>query len=320
MLPSRRRERSHLKIAVLGSEVINAELKQPTLLFDRIAIPQLNYILDGLASGAKKHNSLAIAVLNDLEFLMDKDIVFDPGPSEELMRLSDKELGKAVRRGSGQAIFDVLALNSIVEEVLLKKSARQKNSALRTNSKSVLFYQSLARISALKLQLIDGVSAAPVYFEPAVNVVGSNDGAANVFELILRHVPIPDELTPWEVILDFKKDPDVQGHFMGLLNWINDTTRQTLPANQVQEKLEWLLFQQRKHLEIHKVKYRLGVLGSTVIASAEVAENIAKLKFSEALKAILKISDKKVELLETELKGPGKELNYLLRAQRAFSK
>src|SRR5258705_181572 len=87
---------------------------------------------------------------------------------------------------------------------------------------------------------------------------------------------------------------------------------------EIQSELEFKLYQYRKSLDTHQIKYKSGILQSFIVGSTELLENIARLKFSLIAKGIFSANQKKIDLLNIELNAPGHELAYIYQVQEAF--
>jgi hypothetical protein len=311
------------RIAICG-ELFPGSLKQRLLFFDRIGVL-------GLEDTMALLSELNVGNLNnELDFLQTKDIVFDAGPYftkylepyqtpwdnkhllDDLERLDDitkiafLEEGLADRRRERTYAH---SLEAHIAEFLEVKDAQRR---------------SLARFCARSMQQIDGLESSAVFSEPSQrldnmkSVSGAPQPSTNVIDVVLDKLPMPSEQTPWEAILDFKADEEAQGYLQGLKVWMADITRQKLTANEASEKLDWLVFQHKKHLEMHKLSCRWGTLGGTFVAAAEILEDLAKIKWGKAAGAIVSIFDKRVELMKAELSNPAKEVSYIVKAQEQF--
>ena len=71
-------------------------------------------------------------------------------------------------------------------------------------------------------------------------------------------------------------------------------------------------------MKIHKITTDLTTFGAVFVASMEVMENLAKLKWGAAAKGLVAITNRKAALLEAEINSPGKEVTYLVKAQGHF--
>jgi hypothetical protein len=137
---------------------------------------------------------------------------------------------------------------------------------------------------------------------------------------VIENMPVVDDLTPWENIAEFKNNVDNKGKFAGLSMWMNNTAKSGASISVIKDELDYLLYQYRKSLELHKIKYHSGTLQRIVVGTAELIENAARLKFSNIAKGLFSVHQERVDLLQTELTAPGKEIAYIYQAQKVFGK
>jgi hypothetical protein len=97
-----------------------------------------------------------------------------------------------------------------------------------------------------------------------------------------------------------------------------EIAKSNLSKRELEQKLEWLLFQQSEHLKLHRIESNMGIMGSIFVAGMEMLEDTAKFKFGSLARSLVSFSTRKAELLKSELSGPAKEISYLLRARREF--
>ena len=306
------------RIAICG-EFFPSFLKHRVLFFDRIGVNHIEVVLKFLRS--LEHDDLA-GVANDLEFLRRNNYVFEAQPLTI-------EAGRAVLQSEEVQPEQAADFISAVT-VEQRFSRRRKRKSATTSASAVfdhvnLFSQFTARICARHLQHSKGLEASAVLSEPLIipKVLkrvydGLEQPSADVVEVVLDKFPMPSELTPWEAILDFKADSEAQGYLQGLKVWMSDVARQKLTSTAASEKLDWLLFQHKKHLEMHKLSYRWGTLGGTFVAAAEILEDLVKIKWSKAVGAVVSIVDRRLELMKAELDNPAKEVSYIVKAQEQF--
>src|ERR1700704_5153000 len=102
----------------------------------------------------------------------------------------------------------------------------------------------MARITAKKLQKIDNMDAAPLMEHEIVIPDGIKHEYTNkttsVLEIVLKRLPIPNESTSWEQIIDFRDDSEAAGYLSGLRMWMIDLARQGHTSLEAEQKLEWL--------------------------------------------------------------------------------
>jgi hypothetical protein len=141
---------------------------------------------------------------------------------------------------------------------------------------------------------------------------------ANVIQIVVNALPIPDDKTSWEQILEFRSDPDSFSKFLALRNWINEVARNQLTPLEVKQKLEYLMDQHRQHMKLHRMKTNAGALETAVVSAAEVVEDLVKIKWGKIAKGLFTFRQRKIALLEGELKSPGSEVAYIIKAQEAY--
>lgn len=141
---------------------------------------------------------------------------------------------------------------------------------------------------------------------------------AEIINLLIEKFPMPDKTTPWENIVEFKSNPDNIGKFAGLKVWMNKAISSGSSISEINDELDYLLYQYSKSFELHKINYHSGTLQRIVVGGAELIENAARLKFSNIAKGLFSAHQEKVDLLKAELTAPGKEIAYIYQAQKTF--
>ena len=175
----------------------------------------------------------------------------------------------------------------------------------------------LVRRLCVELRQMKGMDTCPILYNELVGRQAANTDKSNVVQIVIHSLPIPDESTSWEQILEFRSDPDSASKFAHLRNWMNDVSRNDLSPNEIKDKLELLLDDYNKHMKNHGVKTRSGSLVAVLKVAAGLASGglLAKLSIVEALYSLKRM---KTELLEGELNAPGREVAYLIKANEAF--
>lgn len=165
---------------------------------------------------------------------------------------------------------------------------------------------------------ISQVEACPIILGKLPEISDSTATKADVITITINHLPVPDELVSWEQIADFRNDSDTEGKFLGIRNWMNDIARAKLTPIEIEQKLEWLLHEYQEHMKLHKMKANSGALETVLVTTGEAVENIVKLNFSKLAKLPFSIRQRKLALLEGELKAPGREVAFISKAQETF--
>jgi hypothetical protein len=128
--------------------------------------------------------------------------------------------------------------------------------------------------------------------------------------------PIPDDHHSWQDILDFKAGlHDKQWGFRRFLNTLA-TKNQT--EAEIRDEIEWMVNEYRKAMEIHHIKASHSFVDVFVISPMEIIEHLVKFEWSKIAKGIVQVNKRKVELLEAEMRAPGRECAYVFDARKRF--
>jgi uncharacterized protein (UPF0335 family) len=126
----------------------------------------------------------------------------------------------------------------------------------------------------------------------------------------------PDDTCAWQDILDFKKElKNKQWDFRHFLTGLA-TKKQTEAA--AREEIEYLLNQYEEAMKLHQMKASHTFVDVFVITPIEILEDIVKFRWSAILKGGMAARKRKIELLEAEMKAPGKECAYVFDARKRF--
>ena len=84
-----------------------------------------------------------------------------------------------------------------------------------------------------------------------------------------------------------------------------------MTTKEIDQKIEYLLIEYKKQLDLHKIKDETGIIETVVTIGLDVLENLVKLNLSKAAKVFFDIKKQELLLLEGEEKLVGKEVAYL---------
>jgi hypothetical protein len=73
-------------------------------------------------------------------------------------------------------------------------------------------------------------------------------------------------------------------------------------------------------MHLHQMKTKTGVLEIVVTTGAEIAEDLVKFRWGKLAKAPFTITHKKIDLLQAEMKAPGREIAYVVKAKKTFKR
>lgn len=140
----------------------------------------------------------------------------------------------------------------------------------------------------------------------------------DVQQVTIDAMPEPSETTPLDTILDFRDDPQTKGKLLALRRWMTRMAKANTSQRELADELEWLLHEYETYMQVYRMKVRKGVLETVIAGAAEMAEDFVKIKWGELAKIPFAISTRKIELLESELKAPGREIAYVAHARSEF--
>jgi hypothetical protein len=174
---------------------------------------------------------------------------------------------------------------------------------------------SLTRFRAISLAKL-----VPGEFYPILRTDRSFSGQGTkttVVRLVVDRLPQPDVDTPWEAIVDFRSDEATRLQYLALINWINEMAKSSLTANEINEKLEYLLMEYKRSIERHRLKWKTGIL--EIVAAATAGFFTGNLPAAiNLLSNIVKVGSTALNLQEEEGKLPGKEIAYIYHANQNF--
>jgi hypothetical protein len=191
---------------------------------------------------------------------------------------------------------------------------RQKKAGLSDD-----LSDSYVRITSIGLAIENReIDLVPICFgEPQTNML-TNDQRQIVWGVALDRFPTPGPTSAWEDILNFRSEMhDKQWHFRRFLHSL--TTKKQTEA-EIIDDMEWSLNEYTKAMELHHLKAGNSFMEVYVVPVIELAEDLAKFNWSKIAKGILSVRKRHVELMEAEMKAPGRECAYVFEAQKRFGR
>jgi hypothetical protein len=134
----------------------------------------------------------------------------------------------------------------------------------------------------------------------------------------LKSVPLPDDGTSWEDILDYRNDPDARTRFLRLKHWMNEAVAQNRSPAVLHDELQTLLAEYEDYMKLHRMKIRSGAMETFITTTAEVLEGLLKLKWSDSARALFSFRRRRIQLLEAEREAPGRQLAHLAHIRGRF--
>jgi hypothetical protein len=155
---------------------------------------------------------------------------------------------------------------------------------------------------------------------PDFRGTGGNAGSqtSTVLAVALAALPLPNDQCSWQDILDFKYDMHDQQ--WGFRRWMRALATKHQTEGEIRDDLEWSLNEYTKAMRVHKIKASQSFLDVFVISPLEIMENLVKFNWSKIAKGALQVWKRDVELMEAELKAPGRECAYVFDARKRFGR
>jgi hypothetical protein len=182
----------------------------------------------------------------------------------------------------------------------------------------------IARLGSLWADKDMGLNACPIYLRggllPYPEGIEGNTKKVDVTSIALTRMPEPDESVSWEQILDYRSDPQSNGKMLALRKWMNKIVRDNLSQREIEDELDWLMYDYERQIKLHRMKYRTGVLETIVTSIPDIIQKLIRVQWGDAAKTLFKLTRLKLELMEAEMKVPGSEVAYLVETRRKFER
>jgi hypothetical protein len=137
-----------------------------------------------------------------------------------------------------------------------------------------------------------------------------------VIRCAIRALPTPSDACSWEDILDFKAHlRDKEWDFRMFLS---DLCTKDQSEAEIDERIMYTIRQYERAMELHHLKASQSFVDVFVISPLEIIENVVKFNWSKIANGALSVEKRKVELMEAEMKAPGKECAYIFDARKRF--
>ncbi len=136
----------------------------------------------------------------------------------------------------------------------------------------------------------------------------------DVLQIVLTRIPVPDAGTPWEDLIAFRNEPDSIERNAALRRWVRKIAKTDFSRNELEEELEWLMYEYSKYMEIQKMKYKWTTVEALIRIPLELLENLLKIKWSRMVEPFFRLKTHKIKALEAELNAPAREISYVIEA------
>lgn len=298
--------------------IVSSSLKQEALMFDRIAIPGCE---GWVSHNERLTNNSKLGPVDDVKWLYEQGVVFEPSVRE--FSLDAKAAPPERRLINNKEYMKYYKLESTHLKETFKGGKTVAQEEEEGGKHLYLSFHYYARSASVQLRELYKMAAYPVFngkFLSAYMPAQMNELAgSDVVKVTLNALPVPDDSTPWEQVIEYRSDPDSRSKFLALRHWMSEVARAELTHVEVEEKLEYLVDQYQKHMKLHRMKTNVGTLETIITTGAEVLGDLVSFKWGKAAEALFSLKKRQVALLEGELTAPGNEVAYIVKARESFS-
>lgn len=295
-----------------------SSLKQNSLLFDQIGLLRLTHLRQVMSSAIKsKDNELKSVApqlqtgISESEWLEEKGIIFEPKIEDDI-RFEDFQ---KIFETNSVAAAEIEELYKILKYELGRQKPRSSLDKFSLAREKDGILTRMASIIMEASRKVSVVTTLP-YIEYTSKI--PNTRTSDVAQIVINNLPLPNNETPWEQIIDYRNDSETQKHLLSLRRWISRTSTQNLSSLEIEEEIESLINDFQEHIKFHKMKANAETLEVLVNSSVDVLGNLLTLKFSKILNPLFAIKKRQLSLLEAEMNAPGKEMAYIIKSREAF--
>jgi hypothetical protein len=295
-------------------------LKQQALLFDQIGIYKLSNFyktLQGSEDLVKKIAptipNRAGAIIAELEWLQQMGVIFELTVQEELQNQTMEHFAQI----GGQKFEDA---KNLLRKAIEIQTLDLKNVSDETSKINLIREQQLTILRLMSIVMETTRKATVVTTLPYTEYSRelSNSSKSDVVQVAINNLPLPNNETPWEQIIDYRNDLETQKHLLSLRRWISKILKQDLSPLEIEEEIESLINDFQEHMKFHRIKANTETLEVIVNSTVDVIGNLLTLKFSKILDPLFSIKKRQLSLLEAEMNAPGKEMAYIIKTKEVF--
>lgn len=179
----------------------------------------------------------------------------------------------------------------------------------------------MTRVLSCALSEQENVDAIPILFHTpdTQSLEGVSDGPVSkgdVLQFVIHAMPKPSTNTRIEKIVEFRTDPETRIKLRRLRRWMQKAAESGGTKEKVADELESLIDEYEAHMKFHRMKVEHGLLETVVTTSAEIVEDMTKLRLGKLAKLPFAFKHQQIALLEAEQKAPGREIAYISAARR----
>jgi len=177
----------------------------------------------------------------------------------------------------------------------------------------------VTRQHAIYLDHLFGMETVPV-FERGIHKTLKLDTHTvpnhSTLRIASSYLPVLRGNNSWDDILAFREEArDKLWNFRRFLQTLS-SKKQT--ESETRDDIEWSLNEYRKAMKLHNLKAGNSFMEVYVLPAIELIEDIAKFNWAKIAKGALSVKKRQIDLMEAEMKAPGREVAYIYDAQKRF--
>jgi hypothetical protein len=277
----------------------HAKLKKLLLLFDKIYIVGL----DRRLARPEVFNEFPSSYTADAKFLRERGAIAEAP-------IATNEIPTFV--GGAPAVVEECL--QILRDRALDDGTKLKFMLVEG---TLLFDRMVREVAALQARQT-GIDTVPLCMHPLPDRLERDrmTSLQDVTRIVLSSFPVPSDQTSFEDILGFKQE--MRDKNWNLHRFINTLATQQCTEAEIRDDFEWSLNEYTKAMRLNRIKSAHSFVDLYVITPLEIIENLVKLNWSKIAKGALQARKHRIELLEAELKAPGRECAYVFDSVERF--
>jgi hypothetical protein len=300
-------------VYISGPSFPRINLKSTAILFDKLHVVGLNSHIDRLRRDAKSSEFFGEMHLLDCEYLLYRRFLSPLAVADKYYKTIDafdEQVGITPEQAF-EIMKDPLAAASnlgLSEDVMMLMG---KHGAEIIRRQCLLVRFAACQVEASGSQAVPIGGFAQMKLDKSVR-----PECNQVLHVASKLFPLPDESCSWEDVFNFKAE--MAGKLWNFRRFLRQLGSKNQTENETKDDLEWTLNEYKKAMEIHKLKASNTLLDVFVITPIEILEKLATFRWSEIARNFLSVKKRQVELMEAEMKAPGRECAYIFEAQKRF--
>jgi hypothetical protein len=163
---------------------------------------------------------------------------------------------------------------------------------------------------------LDAVSLLPILDLDS----GLNQPRSDAIRIVINSLPLPDDSVPWSELVAFRNESEHVNRLLALRVWTSEMAHGDFSAVEMQERLDYLVNEYETNLRLTRLAAHRGALEVVITTTAEVLEDLVKLRLGKIAKRLFDLRRERVQLMLDEKNVMGRELAYVVHARKAFAK